>query len=201
MDLTPWAPLIASLGGVALGSMVAFVGQGLLRRQTSRLSYAERTLTLRDDRREVIYAFLDEIQKTEQMVNIDDDEAKRDVPENRKRITEDERYTRLHRLWFEQKRLRVVGSHELDLASESYTVTMRDLIWPNRPPDIWVHMDRDKQLFTDIARMELYSKALFHEKLAWWRFITKNRVKKEGDTKRELVSKLRYPTGDPTGTR
>jgi hypothetical protein len=63
------------------------------------------------------------------MVDADDIDIRHSVPDAEKRISEDERLTRFHRMWFEQER--VVGSAALKWASRSYTITMRDLIFRN----------------------------------------------------------------------
>jgi hypothetical protein len=128
VDLTKWGPVIAG-GSIVVGAAIGAVIQWLTGRRASKLSHAERKITLRNDRREVIFAFLHEIQKTEQMVDADDIDIRHSVPDAEKRISEDERLTRFHRMWFEQER--VVGSAALKWASRSYTITMRDLIFRN----------------------------------------------------------------------
>jgi hypothetical protein len=190
VNLTPWAPAIA-LGGVVIG----YVGQTLTRRLTSKLSYAERKITLRNDRRDVIFAFLDEIQKTEQMIDVDDNDIRHDVPQAERRITEDKRLTRLHRMWFEQKRVQVVGDDALKWASRSYTITMRDLIFREgiaKGDSIWEYMDDDKEAFLKIAQIELYSSDLFNDKVHWWQPIAKYRASQDGKSKAVLLAKLRY---------
>lgn len=62
VDIPFWAPVIA-LSGVVLGAAVTAAGQWSTRRQNSVLSIENQKATLRTDRREAIYSFIQAVEK------------------------------------------------------------------------------------------------------------------------------------------
>lgn len=69
-----------------------------------------------------------------------------------------ERNTLLHRMWFRQRALAVVTSDELDAASLTLTVTMRNMMFANVPEDqdMWEYLDGPRTGFLRSAHDALY---------------------------------------------
>lgn len=171
MSLTVWIPVITFL----LGAIVTFIIHNSTQQQTYKLSVAERKISLRDDRREVIYSLLDAVQEIEEMM----DREYRDLQACKPScITDDEKIMRQHRMWFQQKRIEVVGSKELKEKSRQYALTMERIIFRKPPPEvlrpsyrIWMNGDREtvNKAFLLQARNELYSPEIFEDKPRFWR--------------------------------
>ncbi|ORA33686.1 hypothetical protein [Mycobacterium aquaticum] len=156
----------ASVLTFVLGAILTYVIHASTQHQAFALSVAGRKIALRDDRREVIYAFIDEMQEIEKML----DQEYRNLQAGRpSSVTEADKLTRQHRMWFQQKRIEVVGSAGLIEKSRHYALTMDDLIF-HPPPDvlkpgyrIWKNTDRRdaNKAFLQQARNELYSPEIF----------------------------------------
>ncbi|ART72002.1 hypothetical protein BTO20_28715 [Mycobacterium dioxanotrophicus] len=159
----------ASVVTFVLGAVLTYVIHASTQHQAFALSVAGRKIALRDDRREVIYAFIDEMQEIEKML----DREYRDLQAGRpSSITEADRLTRQHRMWFQQKRIEVVGSNGLIEKARNYALTMERLIFRDPPPEvlkagyrIWMNADRRdaNKAFLQQARNELYSPEIFED--------------------------------------
>lgn len=159
----------ASVLTFVLGAVLTYVIHASTQHQAFALSVAGRKIALRDDRREVIYAFIDEMQEIEKML----DQEYRDLQAGRpSSVTEADKLTRQHRMWFQQKRIEVVGSKELIERARHYALTMERLIFRDPPPEvlkpgyrIWQNPDRRdaNKAFLQQARNELYSPEIFED--------------------------------------
>lgn len=150
MDLTPWAPAIA-LGGVALGSVVTFVGQSLTRRQASALSIEEQKAALRNDRRDAIYQFIKAAESVDTLASTQN-------PEERPNLTDLKTDVETE-LWYRQRCIDVVCRREVRVAAQHYTVALLDILWGGIPAGVKLreHVARHEDAFLDLARTELYA--------------------------------------------
>jgi hypothetical protein len=158
----------ASVLTFVLGAVLTYVIHASTQHQAFALSVAGRKIALRDDRREVIYAFIDAMQEIEEMLDQEYRDLQAGQPSS---VTEADKLTRQHRMWFQQKRIEVVGSKGLIDTARHYALTMDRLIF-HAPPDvlkpgyrIWKNADRRdaNKAFLQQARNELYSPEIFED--------------------------------------
>lgn len=155
MDLTPWAPLIA-LGGVALGSAVTFIGQWLIRRQTSELSIVGQKAALRDDRREAIYSFLQAVQGCHDVIMREERDKERDFGGD---IEFHQRARVIGELWFRLACIKMMCRLDLIVAANACADTLTKAIGGDR--EALSRVDPVEAEVTIAARLELYSAEVF----------------------------------------
>lgn len=150
MSLTAWGPATA-LCGVVVGSIVAFIGQSLTRRQTSALSIAQQKADLRRDRRDAINEFLE---AAERIYGLATTQRK----EERELVTP-EKIGAEAELWFRQKCIDVVCSPDLRSAAYEYAKTLLGILWGGVPEGVKLrdYTSNAEVAFFNLARQELYA--------------------------------------------
>jgi hypothetical protein len=158
MDSHPWA----ALAGVVIGAVLTFLGQSSSRKQRYELSVVERKMSVRADLMKAIYGFLDSVQHIEELLDAQYLDLQAGQPWSPPDHT---KITKVHRMWFQQKCLQVVGSEGLREASRALTLTMEGLVLYEPPPKvrepnyrIWMNEDRrrDSADFQAEARIQLF---------------------------------------------
>lgn len=118
MDGATVGAAILPLVGVALGTAGTLTGQYLATRGESRRHADQRAAAARAERKEAIVAFLDAVQRVEQVV---DDRMHR-VPPDDASV-----HDLLHALWLSKKLLELVCSFGLASVAHKYTSTLHSL--------------------------------------------------------------------------
>ncbi|MCV7193135.1 hypothetical protein [Mycolicibacterium brumae] len=139
----------------AIGAGATLAVQRLANRAQSAHSRANRRMQKQAELREAIHEFLDAVQEAESFADPAsvtgsdraDSAARRSV-----------RNTLLHRMWFRKRALEVVAGDELEMAAETLTVTMRDVMFGNLPEgqDMWECLDGPRTAFLRSAHAALY---------------------------------------------
>jgi hypothetical protein len=142
-------PTLASLAGVALGSMGTLVGQYLSTRASARQAATERAQALRAERKDAILRFLAVAQEAESIAERWQNHGERE---------QTEALAVTHRVWQAQKELKIVCSQQLREPAFLFTRSLRDVIWQDPPElqaSLWAWLREPRDIFMNAARSEM----------------------------------------------
>ncbi|MET9486714.1 hypothetical protein [Nocardia sp. NPDC006630] len=140
--------IVGPLVGVAIGTVGTLTAQFMAMHTNSALSRASHRLTLRADRRDAIYAFLDAAQVADEVA---------DLKHLGKGFDENQAREAMHQTWFRYKCIEVIGSAELRSRALAYTFRMNESVWGDLPTGqtVWTFMKEHREPFLEAARVEL----------------------------------------------
>ena len=134
-----------------MGSIVAFIGQSLTRRQTSALSIAQQKAALRADRRDAIHGLL-EVAATIYEIADNRHDGDKVEADDRIRATQQQ-------LEFRRKCIDLICRPELRSAADEYTAKLFWLLLegPGKGGNLYEYADPEEKNFYEAARKELYA--------------------------------------------
>lgn len=148
MNWTVVGPLIGGLVGALIGATGTVAGQYVGALKNSAASKAGHRLTLRADRRDAVYQFLEVAQAAEK------------IAESRYEgngFDENEARAAMHQVWYRQKCVEVIGSRQLLDACVGYSWRLHHATWapPSDGTSIWDFMTGPRNEFLQAAKVEL----------------------------------------------
>jgi hypothetical protein len=134
-----------------VGSIVAFIGQSLTRRQTSALSIAQQKAALRADRRDAIHGLL-EVAATIYEIADNRHDGDKVEADDRIRATQQQ-------LEFRRKCIDLICRPELRSAADEYASKLLSLLVEGVPKgdNLYEYADPEEKNFYNVARQELYA--------------------------------------------
>lgn len=159
--------LLALAAGLVAG-LATVSGQLVAGRVNRSIARANHDSALRADRRDAIYAFIEAIQDAEEFLDV----ARRtkNIPSKDPGFSHagfekfgkgiSDKSEIVHRIWFRQKVLQVVGTRYLENRSREYALKIQQVLEDRTPEGMtnWEFMEPEKTRFLEEAQRELIRK-------------------------------------------